>query len=112
MRTVISRAKKRKFRGAHATRVLAMATSPARTFEIKDCSGESPKQARESRALPENHCSNRGQQVDRALRRAMLIVTTRSESAFHLIRLDAREQRHRFADDMSVRQTTPLCIRE
>src|SRR5260370_13748680 len=44
--------------------------------------------------------------------RAMLIVTTRSESAFHLIRFDSREQWHRFANDMPIRQTAPLRILE
>jgi len=57
------RAQQRADRGAHATRVLAMATSPSRTCRAsqkslphisleKDLFGESPKRARESRALP------------------------------------------------------------
>src|SRR6202023_3996571 len=47
------------FRVAHACRVLAKASSPSRTFirfatTGKDCFGETPKSARETRALSRN----------------------------------------------------------
>jgi len=58
------------FRVAHASRVLAMASSPSRTFPLippfvplmgftKACFGGTPKPARETRALPRriNHAS-------------------------------------------------------
>ncbi len=38
-------------------------------------------------------------------------MPTRSENAFHLF-LNPREQRHRFADNMSIRQAAPLRIIE
>src|SRR5438132_10689291 len=38
-------------------------------------------------------------------------MPTRSENAFHLF-LNSREQRHRFADNMSIRQAAPLRIFE
>ena len=39
-------------RVAHASRVLAIASSRSRTFAGKDCFGETPKPTRETRALP------------------------------------------------------------
>jgi len=44
--------RERKFRGAHAPRVLAMAPSPLRTFLGETNFGGAPKSAREARALP------------------------------------------------------------
>src|SRR5437899_3778017 len=39
-------------------------------------------------------------------------LTTRSQSAFHLVRFNPREQWHRFANNVLIRQTAPLRILE
>src|SRR5439155_2540536 len=46
--------RRNRFWVAHASRVLAIASSRSRTFAGKDCFAETPKPTRETRALPRN----------------------------------------------------------
>jgi hypothetical protein len=76
MRTSISTSTRPQRRGTHATRVLAIATSRSRTFKTqdKDCFGESPKPARESRALPRGIRAEGGGQFFLSKRRRLCMV--------------------------------------
>src|SRR5437667_6559610 len=78
-----------------------------------------PSPAREARALPGFNVQSAGtvRWIAQSLARCQLFAAlppkmpTRSENAFHLF-LNSREQRHRFADNMTIRQTAPPRIFE